>query len=320
MDPKLLAIIALLAVGGIAAVVFIGGAPSGGDNVQSNTETSAPPTTTTTAYSGEGGVYIEGTWQGTYTSPYGSGTWKWVIKESSPGHYIGCLTTTGPYEINAWVPISITLEGNQITLGTSGVLQLIFTGTIDGDSASGSWHIVGRTDQGDWQGSRLSEESTLPCMTGPGEETTASPPASTTTTEETTTTTTEFNGDLGCTPSPSTILENAYLTIGMALADTFGADNITCANTYSGTQETYSFTLVISNLAQIDLQTISDHITAYLTYSNWTIEYVETQYNVLSIGAWQYGSDYNIRVTISIGSLGGISGAQVDMAAVPASG
>ncbi|MEB3759343.1 MAG: hypothetical protein GSR72_08015 [Desulfurococcales archaeon] len=296
MDPKILVIVAILAVGGIAAAIFIGGGggtPTTNEST-STTTTSTPPTNTGTNTGTSSQVSIEGTWQGTYTSSYGQGTWKWVIKEISPGQYEGCLMTNGPYRTSDWLPVTVTVQGNQITLGAVGTAQITFTGTINGNSASGTWQFSGGgQDHGNWQGSKISSESTLPCM-GSGDTGTTTPPETTST--ETTTT---FTGDLGCVPSPSDTLHDAYTDINLALAEVYGSDNISCGYVETSMAQYYVYTVVIdqfnpNNLPE-DLQNLAQTLESY----GWTNVTTYTQAGSLGgiTADYSYNS-YTINATI----------------------
>ncbi|MCE4609491.1 MAG: hypothetical protein F7C36_03805 [Desulfurococcales archaeon] len=267
MDPKLLAIIAVIVVGGIAAAIFIGG---GGETTPSNETTGQDTTTTASTTTVQGGeetsttADLEGTWQGTYTSSYGPGTWQWVIKETSPGHYEGCLMTSGPYETTDWLPMTVTVEGNEITLGSVGLVQVVFTGTVSGDSAQGDWHIMGGSDQGTWQGSKVNSDNTLPCLNEEQTSTTTSSMETTTTTQEytttTETTTTTFNGNLGCWPPPSDVIVDAYTSLNLALAEIYGADNLSCISVSGSGTLTYLYVVSIEgfnpNTYQQDLNNL----------------------------------------------------------------
>ncbi|MEB3765144.1 MAG: hypothetical protein GSR77_03135 [Desulfurococcales archaeon] len=266
MDPKILVIVAILAVGGIAAAIFIGGGGTSTTNESTSTSTtSTQPSNTVTDTGTSSQVSIEGTWQGTYTSSYGQGTWKWVIKEISPGRYEGCLMTDGPYRTPDWLPVTVTVQGNQITLGAVGAAQITFTGTINDNSASGTWQFFGgEQDHGNWQGSKISSESTLPCMNSWDTGTTT--PPETTTTETTTT----FTGDLGCVPNPSDILHDAYTDINLALAEVYGYDNISCGYVETAMTQYYLYTVVIDQLNPNNLQQDLQILTQTLESYGWT--------------------------------------------------
>ena len=156
-----LAVIAILALGTVAAVVIWKGG-SGGSSGQEGGQ-SENTTTTTGSSSGEG-VQLEGRWTGTYTGQHGSGEWTWVVKRMPDGTYRGCLQTTGTYNSNGgWMAVSVTVEGNQITFGAVSV-GVTFTGTINGDQVSGTWSYVGGYDSGNWEGHRVGPADTIPCM------------------------------------------------------------------------------------------------------------------------------------------------------------
>jgi len=85
-------------------------------------------------------VNIEGPWYGTYTSQHGTGRWAARIKKIGD-KYIGILTLTGPYQVEA-MGVQVKLNGNQITFGWAG--GATFTGTVSGDTMSGTWGGTGR--------------------------------------------------------------------------------------------------------------------------------------------------------------------------------
>lgn len=303
MDPKILVIIAVLVVGGITAAIFLGG---GGESSTTNNETPSQTTTsssfsseTTTTSRGEASssTSIEGTWQGTYTSSYGQGTWKWVIKEVSPGHYEGCLITAGPYSTSDWLPVTVTVQGNQITLGAVGAAQIIFSGTINGNSASGTWQFSGGgQDHGNWQGSKISSESTLPCVSSGDTGTETSTPPATTTTE----TTTSFTGDLGCVPNPSDLLYNAYTDVNLALAEVYGSDNISCGYVETAMTQYYLYTVVIYELNPSTLQEDIQNLAQTLESYGWTNVTTYTQSGSLGGIKAEYSSNnYIINATIA---------------------
>jgi len=145
----------------VLAVLVVGGAISGCAQQQ----TSTTPQT----------ADITGAWHGTYKSARGSGEWAWVIKKSG-NEYTGILTTTGPYS-GQDIPVSVTLEGNKITVGwvAAGV---VFEGTVSGDKMSGTWKFQNGMDSGSWEGVR-GESSITPHETSASEtETPAQTPQS----------------------------------------------------------------------------------------------------------------------------------------------
>ncbi|MCD6477660.1 MAG: hypothetical protein J7K87_01530 [Candidatus Aenigmarchaeota archaeon] len=98
-----------------------------------------------------GSMDVSGAWHGTYTSSQGNGEWSWII-ERKGNEYTGMLTTTGPYA-GANVPISVTINGNKITVGwvAAGV---VFEGTISGNKMLGTWKFQNLADKGSWSGEK----------------------------------------------------------------------------------------------------------------------------------------------------------------------
>ena len=101
--------------------------------------------------SGSNSIDITGAWHGTYGSAMGKGEWSWIIKKTGNG-YNGILTTTKPYN-GENVPVSVTLDGNKITVGWVAV-GVVFEGTVSGDKMSGKWKFQNGKDSGSWEGSR----------------------------------------------------------------------------------------------------------------------------------------------------------------------
>ena len=114
------------------------------------TVVSATPTTTvapTATAAATGGV--SGSWSGKYSGAY-SGTFTLTWQQSGPN-------LTGTIAIssfgNAPTPINGTLQGNSINFGTVGSQAITYTGTVSGNSMSGSWQIQGGGG-GSWSASK----------------------------------------------------------------------------------------------------------------------------------------------------------------------
>jgi len=226
LDMKIvLAVVLVLAIGGVAAMTLQGGGSQG-----TTSSTTTPPSSTSTTTSGSTPIQtttagqeqqetpsgLEGEWRGIYESNYGRGEWTWIIRQASDGSYEGCIRVSGPYDTGGdWIPLTIQVEGDTITLGTVGGVQVTFTGKVAGDSVSGTWSLAGGQDGGGWSGQRVGPASDLPCMsssggsgtTYPGEEatTTTSQPYTTTIVEEV------------CTPTPPPQYAEAYQSVMSAV-------------------------------------------------------------------------------------------------------
>ncbi len=96
-------------------------------------------------------VSIEGTWHGTYESARGTGTWTFTIEKVGENQYRGWLTTTGPYP-GEGIPVTVSLQGNKITVGWAG--GATFEGTVQGDTMAGTWRTPDGSDGGHWEGTR----------------------------------------------------------------------------------------------------------------------------------------------------------------------
>ncbi len=161
----IIGILALVLVGAGAAVYMSTmNTGQGNSNTSTTTSTTTSTASQTTSISGGGSgstttttgetVNITGPWYGTYTTSNGlTGRWAWRIWKTGPNSYKGLLVTTEPYKTGGPVPITITLEGNKITVGAVSV-GATFTGTINGDHMSGTWSLANGMDHGTWSGQR----------------------------------------------------------------------------------------------------------------------------------------------------------------------
>ncbi len=202
LSPLILVLITLaIVVGAISAFLVLQPMQTPVSESETSTPTESAPVqqsqTTSETTSSMEEINIEGPWYGTYTSQHGTGRWAARIKKAGD-KYIGVLTLTGPYQVEAMV-VQIELIGNQITFGWAG--GATFTGTVSGNTMSGTWEAPGGVDSGTWSGQRGETDIT------PEWPTKTSPSTITTITETTTTTlttaTTETQSTTATTTSPS---------------------------------------------------------------------------------------------------------------------
>ena len=194
LSPLILVLITLAIVAGVIGVFLIlqpvqAPVSESGTSTPTSTETTQvqqSQTTSKTSTSMEE-VNIEGPWYGTYTSQHGIGRWATRIKKVG-NKYIGILTLTGSYQVEA-MGVQIKLIGNQITFGWAG--GATFTGTVSGDTMSGSWEAPGGADSGTWNGQRGENDITPEWPTETSPSTTITITETTTTTLTTTTTETQ---------------------------------------------------------------------------------------------------------------------------------
>ena len=319
MDPKLAGILAvvIIVIVGAGAVALKGS--HGGNQGTTPTTGSAPVSPSTTGQqstASHSGIRLEGTWHGVYHGKYGSGEWTWVIVEEGPGRYKGCLKTTGTYAAG-WMPISITLSGSKITVGTVGPSAVTFTGTISGDKASGQWQMTGRPEGGDWSGSRTGPATSLPCMTTttgtpPGTTHTAShstttPPYTRTTTQGATqTTTSQGQGGLTCTPAPPPSYQQAYNTLVQATASVVGASNMHCVTAFMVGGYQYAATYHLDNYDASQGGQIAQEIAANLKEAGWNYTRIATASNGTQVQALGVigGQPFLAYITIQVTSTG----------------
>lgn len=146
---------ALIAGVGIAIALTAaacGGSGGGGSTTTQTTQAavSAPVTTTastattqTTTASDSG---LSGKWKGTYSGAYtGTFVLKWTQSGSKLSGTID-LSTAGT------VPVNGTVDGSSIKFGTVGGSAVHYTGSVSGDSMSGSYTTAG--GNGSWAAHR----------------------------------------------------------------------------------------------------------------------------------------------------------------------
>jgi hypothetical protein len=97
------------------------------------TATAAAPTTTTAS-----GDDLSGTWNGKYSGAY-QGTFVLDWKQSG-SKLSGTIKLSAP---NNTLDVNGTLQGSAIQFGTVGSQAITYTGTVTGDSMSGSYQTPG---------------------------------------------------------------------------------------------------------------------------------------------------------------------------------
>ena len=92
---------------------------------------------------------LSGTWSGSYSGAY-AGTFHLVWTQSSAK-----LTGTINLSTSGTLPLTGTVNGTAITFGTVGSAAVTYTGTVTGDTMSGTYR-VGGSQHGTWSAHRTS--------------------------------------------------------------------------------------------------------------------------------------------------------------------
>jgi len=158
---------------------------------QYTTTTQQPQQTTTTVGTGTATntIDLSGTWRGTFTAskwPGGNkGRWEWIIYKTGDNEYKGYIKVMDVYPTNGYIPVTVSIDGNKIRVGTVAGVIVVFSGTVssDGMTAQGTWKFSNGQDSGSWSGRKVSSETTVP-----GTTTSATTTTTTTTTTKTKTT------------------------------------------------------------------------------------------------------------------------------------
>ena len=108
------------------------------------TATVAAPTATVAVAAG-----VSGTWSGTYSGA-SSGTFTLTWQQS--GTKVSGTIKISSFN-NSAIDINGNLQGNAISFGTVGSQAITYTGTVSGNSMSGSWQIQGGAG-GSWSASK----------------------------------------------------------------------------------------------------------------------------------------------------------------------
>jgi hypothetical protein len=154
----------LLAVAGCAGIVamLLAGCSSGkskvtntppaiASNVVAPSSSSTPPTSivpTTAATTAAASVNLSGSWSGKYSGAYvGDFTLNW---QQSGSKLSGNITLTTPPQT---LPLNGTVTDNKISFGTVGSEAITYSGTVSGNSMSGSYQIGGNPG-GSWSATK----------------------------------------------------------------------------------------------------------------------------------------------------------------------
>ena len=109
---------------------------------------SAPPASPTSSPSPTLGA-LTGKWAGSYSGAY-TGVFNLTWVESS-----GKLAGTIDLSTAGTVPLTGSVSGSSITFGTVGTTAITYTGTVSGDTMSGTYQ-VGGSQHGSWRAHRTS--------------------------------------------------------------------------------------------------------------------------------------------------------------------
>jgi hypothetical protein len=108
----------------------------------------ASTTTSTGSPSSDSGAgALSGHWSGSYSGDF-SGTFELTWVESSDQ-----LKGTINLSTSGTLPLNGTVKGSEITFGTVGSTKITYTGTVSGDTMSGTYVVAG-SQHGDWKATR----------------------------------------------------------------------------------------------------------------------------------------------------------------------
>jgi hypothetical protein len=161
MKPRVLAVVILVTaiLGGCSnskssdnPTVGASATNGGGPRSQRPATTAAAGGSVTTATAAAGGG-LSGTWSGDYqqTSPApaaGTFTLNW---QQSGSNVTGTINIPGA--CNA-CPISATVNGSSVTFGVVALGGIIYTGTVSGNSMSGTYTTADTSARGTWKASK----------------------------------------------------------------------------------------------------------------------------------------------------------------------
>jgi hypothetical protein len=155
-------------LGGLLGVAVVAAACGGGTSGSSGTTpptTTAPPNPTTPAVTTPptsetspsstpaAAGDLSGTWSGQYSGAYkGTFTLHWTQTGSK-------LTgTIDVSSLNGTLPITGTVNGSAIQFGTVGSTEITYSGSVSGDSMSGTYefHTASGTSGGPWSATKSS--------------------------------------------------------------------------------------------------------------------------------------------------------------------
>jgi hypothetical protein len=107
----------------------------------------SPPPTSEASSPPPAGTDLSGTWKGTYSGSFnGTFTLNWTQSGDK-------LTGTIDLSTAGTSPINGTVTGSSIQFGTVGSQAITYTGTVNGDSMSGSYKVGGAAG-GSWNASK----------------------------------------------------------------------------------------------------------------------------------------------------------------------
>lgn len=94
---------------------------------------------------------LSGKWSGQYSGSY-NGTFK-LSWHQSGSHLHGTITISNP---GSTLPINGTVNGSAISFGTVGSTAITYTGTVSGNSMSGTYKVAGGNGStgGPWSASK----------------------------------------------------------------------------------------------------------------------------------------------------------------------
>jgi hypothetical protein len=148
-----------LAAGAMSAMVALAlaacSSPGGGDPRSGNTGTTAPssaPATKAAARHTNAPGALSGKWSGHYSGSFnGDFTVRWT---QSGSHLHGTIHLSNPGDT---MPINGTVNGSAISFGTVGSTAITYSGTVSGNSMSGSYkvHSTNGSSGGPWSASKV---------------------------------------------------------------------------------------------------------------------------------------------------------------------
>jgi hypothetical protein len=116
-----------------------------------HTHTTAPKTKAKAASAPKSASALSGKWSGNYSGSY-SGTFKLNWRQSG-SHLHGTITISNP---KSTLPINGTVNGTAIKFGTVGSTAITYTGTVSGNSMSGTYKVgpANGSTGGPWSASK----------------------------------------------------------------------------------------------------------------------------------------------------------------------
>jgi hypothetical protein len=129
--------------------------PSGGDSGSGGTGTTAPssaPATKAAATRSQAPGALSGKWSGHYSGSFnGTFTVRW---RQSGSRLHGTIHLSNPGNT---MPINGRVNGSAISFGTVGSTAITYSGTVSGDSMSGSYkvHTTSGASGGPWSASKV---------------------------------------------------------------------------------------------------------------------------------------------------------------------